>query len=67
MVNSLSIIIPCLNEEASIAEVVRAAQAGFAKAGIPGEVIVVDNGSADRSAVKPPPLSWHQEWGKIAR
>ena len=50
MVNSVSIVIPCLNEEASIADVVRAAQTGFANAGIPGEVVVVDNGSDDRSA-----------------
>ena len=50
MSTSVSIVIPCLNEEASIAEVVRAAQAGLDRAGVPGEVIVVDNGSGDRSA-----------------
>ncbi len=50
MVCSVSIVIPCLNEEASIADVVRAAQAGLDRAGLPGEVIVVDNGSSDRSS-----------------
>lgn len=50
MSTRVSIVIPCLNEEASIAEVVRAAQAGLDRAGVPGEVIVVDNGSGDRSA-----------------
>jgi glycosyltransferase involved in cell wall biosynthesis len=50
MSDRLSIVIPCLNEEASIADVVRAAQAGIADLGVPGEVIVVDNGSTDRSA-----------------
>ena len=50
MATRISIVIPCLNEEASIAEVVRAAQVGLDRAGLPGEVIVVDNGSGDRSA-----------------
>ncbi len=46
----VSVIIPCLNEEASIANAVKAAQAGLAKLHSPGEVVVVDNGSKDRSA-----------------
>ena len=45
----ISVVIPCLNEEQSIREVVAAARQGIAKMGIPGEVIVVDNGSTDRS------------------
>jgi hypothetical protein len=46
----VSVIIPCLNEEEAIEEVVRAAQAGLTAAGVNGEVVVVDNASEDRSA-----------------
>jgi glycosyltransferase involved in cell wall biosynthesis len=42
------VIIPALDEEESIAEVVRACLA----TGIPREVIVVDNGSTDRTAIR---------------
>jgi glycosyltransferase involved in cell wall biosynthesis len=42
----ISIIIPALNEEEPIAAVVRACLT----TGLPGEVIVVDNGSTDRTA-----------------
>ena len=44
--DSVSVIIPALNEEEPIAEVVRVCLA----TGLPGEVIVVDNGSTDRTA-----------------
>lgn len=46
----LSIVVPCLNEEQSVGQVVDMALEGIARLGIPGEVIVVDNGSTDRSA-----------------
>lgn len=46
----VSVVIPCLNEEKSIAQVVRDAREGIAATGMPGEVIVVDNDSADSSA-----------------
>lgn len=46
----VSIIVPCLNEEAGIAHVVGQALAALAAAGIAGEVVVVDNASEDRSA-----------------
>jgi glycosyltransferase involved in cell wall biosynthesis len=42
----ISVIIPALNEEEPIAAVVRACLT----TGLPGEVIVVDNGSTDRTA-----------------
>lgn len=42
----ISVIIPALNEEEPIAEVVRACAA----TGLPKEIIVVDNGSTDRTA-----------------
>jgi Glycosyl transferase family 2 len=46
----VSVVIPCLNEEAGIARVVEQAQAGLESAGLSGEIIVVDNASEDRSA-----------------
>lgn len=45
----ITVIIPCLNEAESIRHVVRAAREGIGKTGLPGEVIVVDNGSTDGS------------------
>lgn len=46
----ISIVMPCLNEEESVADCVRQALAGIEKAKLQGEVIIVDNGSTDRSA-----------------
>jgi len=46
----VSIIIPCLNEEKSVAECVRRAQGWLDRSGLSGEVIVVDNASTDRTA-----------------
>lgn len=43
-------VIPCLNEEEAIGRVVDQAWEGVRRSGRPGEVIVVDNGSSDRSA-----------------
>lgn len=48
--NGISIVIPCLNEKLSIAEAIKQAQEGIKKTGLPGEVVVVDNGSEDNSA-----------------
>jgi glycosyltransferase involved in cell wall biosynthesis len=45
----VSIVLPCLNEEQSIGEVVKRAWSAIAAMGGQGEVIVVDNGSTDRS------------------
>jgi len=47
--NGISVVIPCLNEQGSIAQVVQAAREGIARLRMDGEVIVVDNGSTDRS------------------
>jgi hypothetical protein len=44
-----SVVIPCLNEEKTLPACIAAARRGIEAAGIPGEVIVVDNGSTDRS------------------
>ncbi len=46
----VSVVIPCLDEEAAIASVVEEACAALEAGGISGEVLVVDNGSVDRSA-----------------
>lgn len=46
----VSVVMPCLNEEKTLPACVAAARRGIDAAGIPGEVIVVDNGSSDRSA-----------------
>ncbi|GGP23734.1 glycosyltransferase family 2 protein [Silvimonas iriomotensis] len=42
-------VIPCLNEELTLALCIRKAQAAFEKLGIVGEIIVADNGSTDKS------------------
>jgi len=46
----VSVVIPCLNEEAGIVHVVEQARAGLESAGLVGEILVVDNASEDRSA-----------------
>jgi glycosyltransferase involved in cell wall biosynthesis len=46
----ISVVIPCLNEEAAVGTVVEQAWNGIERSGRTGEVIVVDNGSTDRSA-----------------
>lgn len=45
----ISFVIPCLNEESSIGTVVEKAWRALGALGMPGEVIVADNGSTDRS------------------
>jgi glycosyltransferase involved in cell wall biosynthesis len=46
----ISVVIPCLNEEGAVGAVVDQAREGIESSGRTGEVIVVDNGSTDRSA-----------------
>jgi glycosyltransferase involved in cell wall biosynthesis len=45
----VSVIMPCLNEAATVATCVRKARAALAAAGLDGEVVVADNGSSDSS------------------
>lgn len=45
----VSVVLACLNEEESVAACVNHAKSWFKRAGVRGEVIVVDNGSTDRS------------------
>jgi glycosyltransferase involved in cell wall biosynthesis len=45
----VSLVLPCLNEEQAIGTCVSQALKVFAAAGIDGQVLVVDNGSVDRS------------------
>jgi glycosyltransferase involved in cell wall biosynthesis len=47
---AISVVIPCLDEEAAVGGVVDQALAGIERTGRTGEVIVVDNGSVDRSS-----------------
>src|SRR5439155_20531273 len=46
----VSVVIPCLNEAATIAECVMRSRRVLEKHGLAGEVIVADNGSDDGSA-----------------
>jgi len=46
----LSVVIPCLNEEENITQVVSLARGVMEREGIRGEVVVADNDSDDRSA-----------------
>lgn len=45
----ISVVIPCLNEADTLEECIQRAQHGIEEAGVPGEVIVADNGSTDDS------------------
>lgn len=45
----VSVVMPCLNEEAAIGACIEKIQRAFAAAGIAGEIVVCDNGSTDRS------------------
>ncbi len=46
----ISVILPCLNEEASLGQVIELARRGIAKLGLQEDIVVVDNGSTDLSA-----------------
>lgn len=46
----ITVVIPCLNEEEAVGKVVEQALEGIRRSGRTGEVLVVDNGSTDRSA-----------------
>ena len=45
----LTILMPCLNEAETLAKCIETAQAGLARAGVPGEILIADNGSTDGS------------------
>ena len=45
----ISIVMPCLNEAETLGDCIDRAQAGLRAAGLPGEIIVADNGSTDGS------------------
>ena len=45
----LSVVLPCLDEAATLATCIRKARSSFAALGVVGEVIIADNGSTDGS------------------
>jgi len=45
----ISVVMPCLDEEDSVAACVEQALEGIRRAGLTGEVVVCDNGSTDAS------------------
>ncbi len=45
----ISVLIPCLDEEATVGTCVRKARQAIEKLGVAGEIVVVDNGSTDGS------------------
>lgn len=45
----VSVVIPCLNEAATLRRCIEKAWVGLAAAGVPGEIVVADNGSSDDS------------------
>src|SRR5689334_19005504 len=45
----VSVVMPCLNEEKTIGACVTKALEGIRRTGLPGEVVVADNGSSDHS------------------
>jgi hypothetical protein len=45
----LTILMPCLNEAETIAQCIEKARRGIARAGVPGEILIADNGSTDGS------------------
>ena len=47
---AVSVVIPCLNEAATIAACIAKARTGLHAAGLSGEILVVDNGSSDGTA-----------------
>lgn len=46
----VSAVLPCLNEEKAVGVCIRKIKEVFAREGISGEIVVVDNGSSDRSS-----------------
>jgi glycosyltransferase involved in cell wall biosynthesis len=45
----ITVVMPCLNEEETLATCIKKALQGIGAAGIQGEVLIADNGSSDRS------------------
>ena len=50
MSQAISVVIPAFDEEAAIASVVAEIDATLRRSGVPAEILVVDDGSHDRTA-----------------
>ncbi len=48
--SSVTVVLPCLNEASSVVACIEEARRGLERAGLDGEVLVIDNGSVDGSA-----------------
>jgi len=48
-VHSISVVLPCLNEEETLAASIKKAFEGIKNTGLDGEVVIADNGSQDNS------------------
>lgn len=48
---TISVVMPCLNEEETLKACIEEAQAAIQASGVSGEVVIADNGSTDRSPV----------------
>jgi glycosyltransferase involved in cell wall biosynthesis len=64
-VTSVSAFFPCFNDEATIASMVNLAVTTIERIGADGEVIVVNDGSTDRSADVLQELGAHQPWLRV--
>ncbi len=45
----LTLLMPCLNEAETLARCIEKARLGLQRAGVPGEILIADNGSTDGS------------------
>lgn len=64
---TISVVIPAHNEAANIAELVGRTAQAFAQVGVPGELIIVDDGSSDATAAQVVALQADYPWLRLIR
>jgi glycosyltransferase involved in cell wall biosynthesis len=64
---TLSVVIPAHNEAAHMAELVARTAQAFAQLGVPGELIIVDDGSRDGTAAQVTALQNDHPWLRLIR